>query len=70
MKAQLIDKIIDCHSPAVDRNLQISKNEYATRWRSVQDVRKKRGYYLTLEKGYTDKLDHYLKKLKSPIRIL
>jgi len=46
MKTQVIERIIETWSPRVDRDLEISKKEYAGRWAKVQAAMRKKGYDL------------------------
>jgi Xaa-Pro aminopeptidase len=46
MKTQTIERIIETWSPRIDRDLEISKKEYAERWAKVQAAMRKKGYDL------------------------
>jgi Xaa-Pro aminopeptidase len=44
MNADVIEKIIQAHSPKIEREMEISKKEYATRWARVQKAMREKGY--------------------------
>jgi Xaa-Pro aminopeptidase len=50
-KSRTIETIIETWGPRVDRDLRITKNEYAARWAKVQAAMRKKGYDLAYACG-------------------
>jgi len=51
MKTQIIEKIIEIHNPLIKRDLEITKQEYRSRWAKVQKAMAARGYDLAYACG-------------------
>jgi Xaa-Pro aminopeptidase len=46
MSAEVVEKIVSAHNPRVNREIKISKKEYAKRWMCVQKAMREKGYDL------------------------